>query len=385
MRTLVASLMIAATASGLSSAAGAADTPATEPASDAAAAATTLVRPILCADHRVIDQEVPLEWLARARVMPMVHAHAPLDRALAKGLDELAAADADRYTIRSAYTPMRDWLKAGGFAHFQVGAGCQPDSRIADFGRLMDRNRIGDLAKVAQMQFDTRDLPSGREIESGYNQYSAVMEINISSVALEGVYTETLSSRRVVGNGTTTAITGPQTYPLELPNVGVRHLRTNVKVPIGLGSEGPGIAPVAIGPWPRDPRVAWATYRDGMEKLEAAHPATSFVWTTMPIAASANAQRTWFNAEVRAYASAESKILLDLADIESHDPAGHVQADRQGEVLAKDYAMPGQGGEVNADGRRREAKAWWWLMARIAGWKSDAASDSTAQPADKHD
>ncbi|MBA2482120.1 MAG: hypothetical protein H0V44_15780 [Planctomycetes bacterium] len=365
MRTAIATIVFTATVAAA----------AEQPTQDVAPPA----KPGLFADHRIVDAEIPLPVLDRARTVAVLYSHAPADKNLTKGLEELAAAEPQRYTLRTAYTPMRDWLRiAGGFAHFQVGGGTRPESRLADFERLMGNNRIGDLAAVAAVQYDTRDLPSGRQIESGYYEYSGIMEINVSSVSLAGVYVEQLSAYRTVGNGTTGVVDGPFPYPVELPNVNVRNVRTNVKVPMGISGENSGIAPVAATPWPRDPRVAWPTYRDGMEKLAAAHPTTRFVWTTIPLASAGNTQRSYFNAELRAYAHSTGKLVFDLADIASHDPAGTLQTDRDGQVLASMYAEPGVSGAMNATGRQRAARAWWWLMARIGGWEPPAGAVSTA-------
>ncbi|MBA3707448.1 MAG: hypothetical protein H0W83_01355 [Planctomycetes bacterium] len=58
------------------------------------------------------------------------------------------------------------------------------------------------------------------------------MEVRPASVSLAGVYTETLFSRRVVGPpGDGAIVTLPQRYPLELPNVLVRTMRSSVMIP----------------------------------------------------------------------------------------------------------------------------------------------------------
>jgi hypothetical protein len=113
-----------------------------------------------------------------------------------------------------------------------------------------------------------------------------------------------------------------------------------------------------------DPDADFATYRDAMLSLEAAYPSVAFVWWTMPICSEGDAARDAFNDQVRAYATAHGKYLLDIADIECHDAAGNYLTDAVGETLCADYTT--DGGHLNADGASRVAKALWVLLAEIA-------------------
>lgn len=91
------------------------------------------------------------------------------------------------------------------------------------------------------------------------------------------------------------------------------------------------------------PDNAWSEYAvsnsrgTALAQLELLYPSTQFVYVTMPvIAATAPAgyvdefnrqealQRVSnFNTQLRLWAKANNKLLLDLADIESHDPSGN--------------------------------------------------------------
>lgn len=103
--------------------------------------------------------------------------------------------------------------------------------------------------------------------------------------------------------------------------------------------------------------------RDAMEALEKAFPKLRLVWWTAPLEESGNAGRNEYNRLVREHCKAEGKILFDLADIESHDAKGKARGEPS---LCKAYSE--DGGHLNDEGKRRAARAWWWLTARLAGW-----------------
>jgi|GEM_PF-2506720 len=115
-----------------------------------------------------------------------------------------------------------------------------------------------------------------------------------------------------------------------------------------------------------DTDADWIYYRDRMEALEAAYPTKVFLWWTMPITTDGSAERDAFNDSVRGHCQDHGKWLFDIADIESHDPAGSPLLDAGHERLDPDYSS--DGGHLNEVGSRRVAAALWWLMARVAGW-----------------
>jgi hypothetical protein len=119
-----------------------------------------------------------------------------------------------------------------------------------------------------------------------------------------------------------------------------------------------------------DPDAVATAYINEMNILEAAYPTKIFVWWTIPIETSGNTNRQLFNNSVRAYASTNGKILFDIADIESYNAAGVKLVDGSGRELQQGV-WSSDGGHLNDAGSRRVASAWWWLMARVAGW--DAA------------
>lgn len=125
------------------------------------------------------------------------------------------------------------------------------------------------------------------------------------------------------------------------------------------------------------PAQIFALYRDAIEALERRHPTVRFVWWTQPITRRGDGARDEFNRLVREYAVARGKPLFDIADIESHEPDGKPAVDNPfGERLHDGYTE--DGGHLNAEGRLRAARAWWWLVARLGGW--DGSREPHAAP-----
>jgi hypothetical protein len=133
------------------------------------------------------------------------------------------------------------------------------------------------------------------------------------------------------------------------------------------------------------------------EAMEARHPGTVFLHHTSSLARGIGTQVARdFNAQMRAYARANNKFLLDVADIESHDPWGNPCYDNRDGIafnngnnsenypndgintpaICQHYTREADGGHLgNPDvGKIRLAKAFWILMARVAGWNPDGGS-----------
>jgi hypothetical protein len=125
---------------------------------------------------------------------------------------------------------------------------------------------------------------------------------------------------------------------------------------------------------------------------EAAHPEKIFIyWTTSLSRGIGSAESEEFNEQTRQYAIANGKVLFDVSDILSHDPSGNACYDNRDGVYydngnsSENYANDGvnrlaicpqyttevDGGHLGSvsAGKIRVAKAFWVLMAQIAGWQ----------------
>ncbi len=128
-----------------------------------------------------------------------------------------------------------------------------------------------------------------------------------------------------------------------------------------------------------DSAASFTYYRDKMLQLEVGYPAKRFVWWTMPIETSGNAARQAFNDQVRAFARANGKALFDIADVEAHNASGQKRTDAYGrELLWPEWTS--DGGHLSNAGAQRVASAWWWLMARLAGWDPAGLQVTSVSP-----
>lgn len=134
--------------------------------------------------------------------------------------------------------------------------------------------------------------------------------------------------------------------------------------------------------------------------LETAYPNKTFIyWTTSLSRFIGTSESETFNNQMRQYAQNNDKILFDVADILSHDPDGNPCYDNRDGVpyannnnnsenypddgldipaICQHYTTETDGGHLGSvsAGKIRVSKAFWVLMAQIAGWNPDAASTS---------
>ncbi len=126
-------------------------------------------------------------------------------------------------------------------------------------------------------------------------------------------------------------------------------------------------------------------------QFQSNHPDKKVIWFTSSLARSiGTTESEEFNNQLRQYAAANQIILFDVADILSHTPWDSPCYDNRDGVpylfgnnsenhpddgldlpaICQEYTTETEGGHLGSvsAGKIRVAKAFWVLMARIAGW-----------------
>ena len=128
------------------------------------------------------------------------------------------------------------------------------------------------------------------------------------------------------------------------------------------------------------------TYLSLMEELETAFPDVTFVYMTGHLDGGGETGNLHLrNEQIRAYCIANDKVLFDFADIESYDPSGNYfldlgandACDYSGGNWADQWCAANPGSDLcaatscahsRALNCNLKARAFWWMMARLAGW-----------------
>ena len=120
-------------------------------------------------------------------------------------------------------------------------------------------------------------------------------------------------------------------------------------------------------------------YLDVLDAFEQEFPAMRFVYMTGHTDGGSD-QLTRNNQAVRDYAAAHGKVLFDFADIESWDLDGNYHeaaSDACGWCAAWCESHPGACSDLPECAHSHglncviKAKAFWWMMARLAGWSGE--------------
>ena len=146
------------------------------------------------------------------------------------------------------------------------------------------------------------------------------------------------------------------------------------------------------------------TYLALMNELERDYPNVTFVYMTGHLnGEGVDGNLHQRNEQIRDYSIANNKVLFDFADIESYDPDGEYFLDRNADDQCRydsdgdDYpdanwavewcaahpddplCEPCSCAHSESLNCNLKARAFWWMLARIAGWDEAAVDEGDAQ------
>jgi hypothetical protein len=140
------------------------------------------------------------------------------------------------------------------------------------------------------------------------------------------------------------------------------------------------------------------TYLTLMSQLEADYPDVTFIYMTGHLDGTGETgnlhQR---NNQIRSHVISHDGVLFDFADIESYDPDGNYFLNRgaddgcyyDGVNWAAEWCALNPGECASCDcahsqclNCQQKGKAFWWMMAKLAGWGTTSTTTTIADPND---
>jgi hypothetical protein len=114
-------------------------------------------------------------------------------------------------------------------------------------------------------------------------------------------------------------------------------------------------------------------YLNAMAQLEAEYPDITFVYMTGN-AQSEEQNRHNRNNQIRNYCRNNNKFLFDFADLDCwYNGQQHTEG---GIPMEHPHYYGDEGGHTTYESCENKAKAFWWLLARIAGWSGNGGATS---------
>jgi hypothetical protein len=123
-------------------------------------------------------------------------------------------------------------------------------------------------------------------------------------------------------------------------------------------------------------------YLNAMNQLETAYPNVKFLYMTGHLDGIGPDGNVYLrNNQIRAWCMAHGKTLFDFADIESYSPDNTYYPDGSDACewcytwcASNPCPTCGDCAHSHCFNCYQKGKAWWWMLARVAGWNPDPAT-----------
>jgi hypothetical protein len=118
-------------------------------------------------------------------------------------------------------------------------------------------------------------------------------------------------------------------------------------------------------------------YLNAMAQLEAEYPDVTFIYMTGN-AQSEEQNRYYRNNQIRNYCRNNNKFLFDFADLDCW--YNGQQYTEGGIPMEHPHYHGDEAGHTTYESCENKAKAFWWLLARIAGWNGNGGTTPSPGP-----